>query len=330
METIISVIIPAYNVENYLNRSVESVRSQTHGALDIIIVNDGSTDNTGAMARSLASQDDRVRVFDQEHSGTATARLLGIRHAKGAWIGFVDADDEIGTDMYERLLSNAVRYNKRVSQCGVQHHLLNGDISSKDDSGIISVMDRHEALRKMNSVPPHMHIVNKIFHRDLFVALDSPPELLSSIRFNEDILINYLLCREADGSVYEAWCPYHYHYRMGSATLGGPDKSHIFDTIQVRDYIRQTIDREAYIEAQMAYVWSCINRYEELESCGTEYEEELQLIRSLIEKERPTFKDLGEDTETLVSLLFYDTDTFRFLTRKLKDNRRIQQNDFVL
>ena len=106
--------------------------------------------------------------------------------------------------------------------------------------------------------------------------------------------------------------------------MGGADKSHIFDTIQVRDYIRQTIDREAYIEAQMAYVWSCINRYEELESCGTEYEEELQLIRSLIEKERPTFKDLGEDTETLVSLLFYDTDAFRSLARKLKDNRRIQ------
>lgn len=330
MDNTISVIIPAYNIENYLKRSVESVCSQTHKDMDVIIVDDGSSDNTVQIAKELASRDDRIRVFEQEHSGAAAARLLGIRHAKGTWIGFVDSDDEVDSDMYERLLSNALRYNKRISHCGMQHHHTDGKTVFKANPKGVLVMNRHEVLRKISQDPTHVNIVNKIFHRDLFRAFDNPPELLYRLIYNEDLLINYLLCREADGSVYDGWCPYHYHYRKGSVTKSKSVRSHFFDTIHVRDYIRQTVDREAYIEAQKTYIWSCINMYKELYSDGKEYEEELQLARSLIERERPTFSDLSEDIDALVSLLFYDTEAFRLLMRNIGDVRHTQQDNSVL
>ena len=113
----ISVIVPVYNTVEYLPRCVDSIRRQTYRNLEIILVDDGSTDTSGAMAEKFALEDKRVRVFHKENGGSSSARNLGIEKARGDYIGFVDSDDYIEPEMYERLLSVALSENLPMVQC---------------------------------------------------------------------------------------------------------------------------------------------------------------------------------------------------------------------
>ena len=112
----ISIIIPAYNCQDCLERSVRSVCAQTHSDLELIIVDDGSADSTGEIADALALTDPRIRVLHQSNGGTSRARNAGIRTAKGEYIGFVDADDDIEPDMYERLLGFILEKGLKCAQ----------------------------------------------------------------------------------------------------------------------------------------------------------------------------------------------------------------------
>ena len=113
---LISVIVPVYNIVEWLPRCVNSIRKQTYRNLEIILVDDGSTDNSGAMAEKFALEDKRVRVFHKENGGVSSARNLGIEKARGEYIGFVDSDDYIAPEMYERLLSVALQENLLMVQ----------------------------------------------------------------------------------------------------------------------------------------------------------------------------------------------------------------------
>lgn len=113
----ISVIVPVYNTVEYLPRCVNSIRRQTYRNLEIILVDDGSTDTSGAMAEKFAMEDKRVRVFHKENGGSSSARNLGIEKARGDYIGFVDSDDYIEPEMYERLLTVALSENLPMVQC---------------------------------------------------------------------------------------------------------------------------------------------------------------------------------------------------------------------
>ena len=113
---LISVIVPVYNTYDLLSRCVNSIRRQTYRNLEIILVDDGSTDNSGALAEKMAMEDKRVRVFHKENGGSSSARNLGIEKARGDFIGFVDSDDYIEPEMYERLLAVAVEENLLMVQ----------------------------------------------------------------------------------------------------------------------------------------------------------------------------------------------------------------------
>ena len=100
----ISVIVPVYNVEQYLERCVDSIINQTYTNLEIILVNDGSTDNSGKLCDELAKKDERIRVIHKENGGLSDARNRGIEEAESDLVGFIDSDDYIDNDMYEILL----------------------------------------------------------------------------------------------------------------------------------------------------------------------------------------------------------------------------------
>lgn len=97
----ISVIVPVYNVESYVRKTIESILTQSHRDLELILVNDGSVDRSGAICDDYANKDNRVRVFHKENSGSSDARNMGLDNAKGEYILFVDADDYISSDMLE-------------------------------------------------------------------------------------------------------------------------------------------------------------------------------------------------------------------------------------
>lgn len=118
MQPLISVIVPVYNVIEYLPRCVDSLRQQTYGNLEILLVDDGSTDGSGTLCDRMAAEDCRIRVFHKENGGSSSARNLGISQAKGAYLGFVDSDDYVDKEMYELLYTAIESFGVRAAQTG--------------------------------------------------------------------------------------------------------------------------------------------------------------------------------------------------------------------
>lgn len=115
---LISIIVPVYNVEEYLPRCVKTLRNQTYPQIEILLVDDGSTDGTGALCDRLAEEDSRIRVFHKDNGGSSSARNLGIAAAKGEYLGFVDSDDYVEPDMYEKLYAAMEQYGVSAAQTG--------------------------------------------------------------------------------------------------------------------------------------------------------------------------------------------------------------------
>ena len=112
----ISIIVPVYNAENYLHRCVESLISQTYSNLEIILVDDGSTDRSREICMQFAENDKRIQYYYQNNAGAAVARNNGIDHATGEYLGFVDSDDYIDVDMYEVLINAIIKYEAQAVQ----------------------------------------------------------------------------------------------------------------------------------------------------------------------------------------------------------------------
>lgn len=120
MEDLISVIVPIYNIEKYLTRCVDSIINQTHSNLEIILVDDGSQDNCFDICEKYKIKDCRIKVIHKINGGLSDARNEGLKIAKGEFIGFVDGDDWIEPEMYERLLKSIVKNNSDISACSVK------------------------------------------------------------------------------------------------------------------------------------------------------------------------------------------------------------------
>ena len=114
---LISVIIPCYNVEKYIDRCMESVLNQTYRNLEIILVDDGSTDGTGEIIKKYAEHDHRIKILHQKNKGAGAARNAGMEIASGSYIGFVDSDDWIAEDMYEYLIGIIKEEDADIAAC---------------------------------------------------------------------------------------------------------------------------------------------------------------------------------------------------------------------
>ena len=114
----ISVIVPVYNTEKYLHRCIDSILSQTFTDFELLLINDGSKDSSGAICDEYAAKDNRVRVFHKENGGVSSARNLGLDNAQGEWIAFVDSDDYMFPDMLERMLSALELKKSDIVICG--------------------------------------------------------------------------------------------------------------------------------------------------------------------------------------------------------------------
>lgn len=123
---VLSVIVPIYNTENYLQQCVDSIINQTYRNLDIILVDDGSTDNSGKIAEKY-KYDQRIKVIHKRNEGLLKARLDGVKHAIGEFVTFVDADDCIGKDMYLDMMSKIIEKNVDMVVCGMKRFRQNGE-----------------------------------------------------------------------------------------------------------------------------------------------------------------------------------------------------------
>lgn len=116
----ISVVVPVYKVEKYLERCINSVLSQSYKDLEVILVDDGSPDKCGKICDEYAKKDDRVKVIHKENGGQSSARNIGIQEAKGQYISFIDSDDYLEKNAYETLIKVATTTNADITEGGVQ------------------------------------------------------------------------------------------------------------------------------------------------------------------------------------------------------------------
>lgn len=247
----ISIIVPAFNLAEYLPRCLDSILAQTHRNLEVIVVDDGSKDETYSVMLEYASRDSRIKAIHKDNGGVTSARLRGVREAAGEWIGFIDGDDEIEPQMYARLLENADHYHADISHCGYQRVFSNGNIEYHYNTGEIRTQDRLTGMQDLleeRLIEPGL--CSKLYRRELFRDLEEKMD--TSIRNNEDMLMNYYLFAQAGSSVYEDVCPYHYILRSDSASHRKLNAHRIYDPIRVRELILEQAEPELKEDARQA------------------------------------------------------------------------------
>lgn len=145
---VVSVIVPIFNAEKYLPGTLESLQKQTLQDIEILLVNDGSSDNSLSICQEFEKKDDRFKVIDQENQGVSAARNAGIFAAKGKYIGFVDADDELRPEMYEQMVNAIEHSHADLVVCGAEIHNFDGTVEYRYGSNKTTIYDHDEALSK--------------------------------------------------------------------------------------------------------------------------------------------------------------------------------------
>lgn len=301
---LISIIVPVFNLQNELSRCLDSILAQSYSNIEIIVVDDGSSDSSADLMRRYAEKDSRIKPVFQENGGVTSARLHGVREAFGRWIGFVDGDDEVEPDMYERLLKNAVAYHADISHCGYQMCFEDGRIHYFHNTGLLAQQDKITALKELLSgsrIEPGLW--NKLFHKTLFHSLLHGEAVPLDIKINEDLLMNYKLFSAAEQTVFEDWCPYHYIVRSASASRAKLNPHKIYDPIKVKEIIRQDSPVELHDATQQAYINTCINTYHALLMEGEEYKDDLRMVHELLVKEAGDFSLMGRKRELMANMI---------------------------
>lgn len=209
---LISVIVPVYNVEHYLNRCVDSILAQTYSDLEILLVDDGSTDNSGAICDAYARQDARVQVIHKKNGGLSDARNCGIEHAKGRYFCFVDSDDGIAPQMIEVLYRELLENAADISAVGWKAFDTEAFPSIEEQEASSKILQPKEAIRQiLCSEELGDFAWNKLYKCSLFQEIQYPYG-----RMMEDQGTTYKLLDKCQGVAY---CPvplYFYYQRPGS------------------------------------------------------------------------------------------------------------------
>lgn len=146
---LITVIVPVYNVEKYLERCIESIINQTYKNLEIILVDDGSTDNSGNICDEYAKKDERIKVIHKENGGQATARNMALDIAKGNYIAFADSDDWVDTSIYEKLYNALISNEANICVCARYNVYNDGKKETVFVGSESKVLSSEEAIKKI-------------------------------------------------------------------------------------------------------------------------------------------------------------------------------------
>lgn len=248
----ISVIVPVYNVEDLLSRCIDSIINQNKTELEIILVDDGSTDGSGKICDEYARKDDRIRVIHKPNGGLTSAWKAGAEIAEGCYLGFVDSDDWIDEDMYKRMWESACKYNSDVVVCGLVFDYEDTSIPKRNE---ISNFEKEYYHRKeLEELFPTLINDGRFFGRML------QPARVTKLYRRELVEHNMELCREEvtvgedmqltlpvlldakSMSVVKDFYPYHYWFNQKSMT-GKYDPNYL-DKIKVMEKRLKEISAE--------------------------------------------------------------------------------------
>lgn len=232
----ISVIIPVYNVEGYLKECLDSIINQTYDNLQIIIIDDGSNDNSGIICDEYAKIDSRITVIHQDNGGLSDARNTGLDLAIGEYISFVDSDDFISCDYFEFLLNNLIKYDSDISCCAAYKY------HSKDNYKSSYVNE----VKKMTNNEAIFHLIiedsycshaawAKLYKRQLFNKIRFPKG-----KIHEDLIVVPRLVGDSKSVIYNGQPKYFFRMREGSITRSGFSKKsldQVFGYELLQEYI---------------------------------------------------------------------------------------------
>ena len=247
-EALISVIIPVYNVEEYLSKCIESVINQTYTNLEIILINDGSTDLSGNICDEYSKKDSRIKIIHIENSGVSTARNVGINNANGDWIVFVDSDDWIESNFCENLYDVAMS-NKEVDiVCSGYKRIYSDKEEIINCSKQKITYSAYQYLLKLLNVQNgygfcHMKLIRKKCLRDI--------RFNPNIKVGEDALFNIQLIRNIKKVMIFGEALYNYRFNENSL-VRKYDENYIkkyFDAMEeTQKYLKQEYTGDELVE----------------------------------------------------------------------------------
>jgi glycosyltransferase involved in cell wall biosynthesis len=251
----ISIIVPVFNVVNYLSECLESILSQTYSNIEVVLVDDGSTDDSPWICDEFARRDERVKVIHQQNSGVSNARNNGIKAATGNFLAFVDSDDYIESDTYEKLMALQEKYDSDIS---ISNRILHASVEVPKH---ITVHNGKKAMKDLlamkmdteNYLPCSM--CGGIYRRELFDDVLFP----SDIHHFEDYLMQVLLVNKANTIVVTTEAFYHYRIREGSANHVNYNQK-TASCLLIADRLRDMhviTDRQQYTDVASYFIAKC-------------------------------------------------------------------------
>jgi glycosyltransferase involved in cell wall biosynthesis len=198
-------------MEKYLEKCLNSIKNQTYKNLQIILVNDGSVDKSELICKNYCLKDNRFSLISQKNAGLSSARNLGLTIAKGEYIGFIDSDDYVESDMYERLLEGCIANKSKISMCG-RINIYNNKIKENFVLKKGYLWNNTDAIKRIiNWKNIDVSVCDKLFHRSLFKEIRFPVG-----KYNEDIFVTPKLIHLSGSIFHIGSSKYYYIHRQGS------------------------------------------------------------------------------------------------------------------
>lgn len=280
-EPAISIIVPVYNMERYLRKCLDSIKSQTFTDWECILVDDGSIDGSPKICDEYAATDSRFKTIHQKNGGLSNARNTALRIVRGEYIGFIDSDDWIEPEMYELLYKLAIEYNAEISQVGYRTEYI-GRHSTKHLTNIVKVIDGKTAMKEIGFDRLPNYVWNKLHHRSI-ITCDFP-----NGRNFEDIFVYSHWLKNVKNMALDPSPMYHYRMRKGSIIHADAAKNRY-------DFFLSCIDRINLIEYNQkeetdnnhknAYInKSAVNACKTISRMERNYTSRTQAIKRICEK----------------------------------------------
>lgn len=262
----ISIIVPVYKAEDFLDRCVQSILAQTMSDFELILIDDGSPDRCGEMCDAYAKQDSRIKVLHQENAGQAVARNRALDIVQGKYIGFVDSDDYIHPQAFEILLSNAKKHEAKISVCGYQavqgliEHSTISEVPSKKWQG--QEFLRHCLIDGVDKKP--WVLWDKIFHRDCFRNTRFPAG-----RIYEDNAVVYRMLYEAE-TIADCDEPLYYYFYNENSTVNQNFRLKHLDWLKVPEemipYFEEKQDALLVDKLNRSYLFALADLYQKVKT----------------------------------------------------------------
>lgn len=295
---LISVIVPVYKVEKYLEKCIESIIKQTYTNLQIILVDDGSPDNCGKICDEYAKKDSRIEVIHKINGGLSDARNVGINRANGRYIGFVDSDDYIKEDMYEKLINLIKEYDADISICNL-YDVIDGNECIRNKDNGIHEYSRIDILKEiLLDKNIQSYAWNKLYKKELFDEIKYPIG-----KKYEDIGTTFYLFEKCNKIVVTSE-PEYYYLKRADSLVNNVTESTVLDyteiIIQRYLYTKENIkELKKYNNYYLAK--TLITAHNDIENLENISEEMQQRYKKLYELVLEIIKSNSKDIDELFS-----------------------------